>query len=248
MGWLSQPLASPRLAKPPTAGGGKRPLIHAEEGVVTVKIKEASLDEVLREISTQSRIRLFPHRSRQEKITAEFQSVPLDQALDRLVKENFLLLYSPNGQLAGIVILSIRDTLPSFTPPAREPIQRILLRESAAFDSLILELHRGDAEQRGRAVLTLGELKDERALEPVIWALEGDEDPDVRRDAIWALEDLGGQIAIAALVEAVSRDSDESVRQRAVEALAEIGGHESVDPLTRVLMQDTDSFVRYRPW
>jgi len=204
-----------------------------EEGVVTVKIAGTSLEEVLREISTQSRIRLVLHGSRPETISAEFQAVPLDEALRRLIKANFLLLYSPDGHLAEVWVL-------------RQPGERILAGERESLESLIGELQRGEPAQRWRAALALGDFKNEQALAPVIGALEGDDAPEVRQAAISALEDLGGQQAIAALAAAVSGDSDDSVRLSAVEALAKLGGPEAVEPLTRALRADAEPFVRYQ--
>jgi hypothetical protein len=203
-----------------------------EKGVVSVKIAEASLEEVLREISLQSRIRLVLHGSRQEMISADFQLVPLDEALRRLLKENFLLLYGIDGELVEVWVL-------------REPGRHLLSGENSSLDSLIIESQEEDAERRRKAVWLLGEFKDERALEAVIGALKGDADADVRQRAAWALEDLGGQRAIAALTEAVSGDSDESVRQRAAEALTKIGGDEAIEPLTRALREDPEPLVRY---
>jgi HEAT repeat protein len=210
-----------------------------EEGVVTVKIAGASLEEVLKEIRAQSRIRLVLHGSRPETISAEFQAVPLDEALRRLIKANFLLLYSPDGQLEQVVIVSLR---PSAAPESGE---RILAGERESLDSLIGELQTGEPAQRWRAALALGDFKNEQALAPVMEALEGDDAPEVRQAAISALEDLGGQQAIAALAAAVSGDSDDSVRLSAVRALAKLGGPEAVEPLTRALRADAEFLVRY---
>ena len=220
MGGLRQPVAGQFADKSSTAGGGDPPFIRVEEGVVTVNIAGASLEEVLNEIRAQSRIRLVLHGSRPDTISAEFQAVPLDEALRRLIKANFLLLYSPDGQLVEVWVL-------------REPGERILAGESESLDSLIGELQRGEPAQRWRAALALGEFKNEQALAPVIGALEGDEAPEVR------------QAAISALAAAVSGDSDDFVRLSAVRALAKLGGPEAVEPLTRALRADAEFLVRY---
>jgi HEAT repeat protein len=232
IGGLGRPVAGQSVDKSPIAGGGDPPFIRVEEGVVTVKIAGASLEEVLNEIRAQSRIRLVLHGSRPETISAEFQAVPLDEALRRLIKANFLLLYSPDGQLVEVWVL-------------RQPGERILAGERESLDSLIGELQRGEPAQRSRAALALGEFKNKQALAPVMGALEGDDAPEVRQAAISALEDLGGQQAIAALAAAVSGDSDDLVRLSAVEALAKLGGPEAIEPLTRALRADAEFLVRY---
>ena len=247
LGLLSYLLATPAIAQLPSAGGGEHPLIRVEEGVVSVKIAEAPLEEVLREISAQSRTRLVLHGPRPEKISAEFHSLSLEEALRRLIKANFLLLYAPgtNGHLVEVWTLSLATPLTSSPPEALEPAQHILSGENASLNALVVELQKGNVEQRGRAVLALGELQDERALESVIEALEGDEDTAVRYQATWALQDLGGQRALTALAEAVYRDSDDFVRQSAVEALARLGGQEVVEPLSWALREDPEPSVRY---
>lgn len=232
MGGVGSPVAGQSVAQSPPAAGGDRPLIRVEEGVVTVKIAGASLEEVLKEISAQSRIRLVLHGFRPEPLSAEFQAVPLDEALRRLIKANFLLVYAPDGNLAEVWVL-------------RKPGERTLSGERGSLDSLIGELQRGEPAQRSRAALALGEVKNEQALAPVIEVLEGDDAPEVRQAAISALEDLGGQQAIAALAAAVADDSDDFVRLSAVKALAKLGGPEAVEPLTRAVRADAEFLVRY---
>jgi len=121
------------------------------------------------------------------------------------------------------------DSFASLRPAARDLGPRVLSEEGESLDSLVVDLQRGEAERRGRAVLALGESRDEGALDPVIGVLHGDEDPEVRWRAIWALEDLGGPRAMAAVAGAVAGDGDGSVRQRAVEALAKIGGPKAIE-------------------
>jgi HEAT repeat protein len=203
-----------------------------QQGTVSVKIAQVSLDEVLREITAQSRIKLVLDASRQERISADFQALSLDEALRTLIRENFLLLYGIDGRLTGVWVLP-------------GPRQRLDSGARESFDSLILALHNGDAERRREAVWLLGEFHDEWARQAVIGALERDEDPDVRQRAAWALEDLGGYQAIAALTKVISEDRDYTVRQRAAEAVAKIGGYEAIDPLTRALKDDPEPFVRY---
>jgi hypothetical protein len=248
IGWLGDLFASPPVAKSPIAIRGAQSLIRVQEGSVSLKVTEAPLEDVLREIASQSRIRLVLQGSREEKISAEFQSVPLEEALRRLIKENFLLMYFPDGQLAEVVVLRFGTSVPwgsSLSLPVQEPAQRALQRENGSLHHLVEELHKGNQEERWRAILALGELKDESAMELVIWTLKGDNDPAVREAAIWVLEKLGGARAVNALTEAVSRDSDGFVRQTAVAALAKIDGSKAVEPLTKALWSDRDPFVRH---
>jgi hypothetical protein len=247
LGLLRYPLATPAIAQLPVASAGERSLIRVEEGVVSVRITGAPLQEVLQEISTQSGTRLVLGGPRSEKVFAEFQALSLEEAFRRLIKANFLLLYAPgtNGRLMEVRIWSLETSLTTASPVAQEPEQSILADENAPLNALVEELQTGDAEQRGRAVLALGESQDERAVEPVIQALESDEDTTVRFRATWALQDLGGQKAVTALAEALYRDSDDFIRQSAVEVLARLGGHEALEPLSWALREDPEPSVRY---
>jgi hypothetical protein len=247
LGGLSHPWGTPGIAQLPSVGGDERPLIRVEAGRVSVKIAGAPLEEVLREISAQSHAKLVLHGPRPEKVSAEFESLSLEEALRRLIKANFVLLYTPgtDGPLVEVWALTLGTPSASLPPATQEPVQHILSGESASLDALIVELHRGNATQRGRAVLALGELQDERAVELVIEMLEEDVDPKVRHHATWALKDLGGPRALAALAEALYKDSDNFVRQSAVDALARLGGEEAIEPLSWALKKDPEPFVRY---
>jgi len=243
MGWLAYSVPGQAVGEVAPVGGSEHAFIRAEGGVLSVKIVGVPLDEVLRVLAAKSESRLVVHGSRSERVSSEFDSLPLEEGLRRLIKENFVFLYSPDGQLQEVHISSLS---PRFFPASRDiPGEDALSGEGTALDNLIARLKSGDAEERKRAVRELGELKDERAIEAVIWALDGDEDPHVRKEAIWALEDLGGRRAGTALAAAVMGDRDESVRQRAVAAVAKIGEDVAVEPLTLALRHDPDRLVRY---
>ena len=87
--------------------------------MVSVKIAEAPLEEVLREISAQSRTRLVLHGPRPEKVSVEFQTLSLEEALRRLIKANFMLLHAPGtkGHVVEVWTLSLGTSLTS-PPPA----------------------------------------------------------------------------------------------------------------------------------
>lgn len=246
LGWLGDSLASPAIdsAMPVSSG---RPFIHVEAGRVSVKIEDTSLSEILKEIGTQSGVTLVLHGSRPEKVSARFQSVPLDEALRRLIKDNFLFLYSSGTDRPEVEVWIVNSgtSLSSFVATTQKSARPILPKREASLDSLLQELQEGNAEQRQQAVWMLGDFKDKKAVAAVKGALEGDEDPDVRKQAAWVLEELGDPQSVDALAEAVSGDEDESVRQRAVESLAKLGGQEAVEPLSLALREDSDPFVRY---
>ena len=68
----------------------------------------------------------------------------------------------------------------------------------------------------------LGIIDDERAVNPLIGALE-DEKPWVRFEAAWSLGDIGNDIAVDPLVEALDDESN-FVRVAVAYALGRVGG------------------------
>ncbi len=238
---------------------------------MSVDIEDASLSEILREIASRAGINLLFEGSRHERVSAHFDSVPLDEAFQRLIMDNFLLLYSSGADevvaevwVGGARMLSSAsssresrvqesrgEAVESQTRTAGglgDPEDRRNPTHSSAIpgmDSLLQELREGDAQQRRQAVWALGDFQDDNARDAVTTALKGDADAEVRRRAVWLLDSWGGQNAMSALVEAVLGDPDESVRQRAVESLAKVGGQEAVEALSLAL-RDPSPSVRYK--
>ena len=105
-----------------------------------------------------------------------------------------------------------------------------------AVDLLIKQLRSWDI--RKAVIWTLGKIKDERVLEPLLDQLRSDE---FKEDATEALVDLG-QPAVEKLLTALE-DKDENVRKQAVIALGRIKDPGAVDALIGKL-QDKDWYIR----
>jgi HEAT repeat protein len=86
---------------------------------------------------------------------------------------------------------------------------------------------------RKSAATALGDLGDERAVEPLIEALQ-DEDNFVRKMAATACGKLHDRKAVEPLIEALA-DEDPFVRERAAQALGKIGDSRAVDPLNHLI-------------
>jgi len=108
------------------------------------------------------------------------------------------------------------------------------------FEEVIQALHGPDDDTREEAARVLGELKDMRAVTPLLSALE---DPNhyVRREAAKSLGRLGDERAIPALINAL-KDNDRSGREGAAEGLADMKEKAS-GPLILAL-KDPDWHVR----
>src|SRR5919109_1556279 len=106
------------------------------------------------------------------------------------------------------------------------------LREGRDVYGLIVALwHRRKAARRAAAV-ALGDLGDQRAVDPLIGALQEDGPRAVRLAAVRAVGDLRDERATRPLVALVEDDSeDREVRWAAAEALGEIGDPRAFEPL-----------------
>jgi HEAT repeat protein len=107
---------------------------------------------------------------------------------------------------------------------------------SPAVDTLLRLLR--DWDVRKYAILSLGKIRDERVLDPLMLQLRNDEFKD---DAINALVELG-EPSVPKLIAAL-KDRDEMVRKSAVLALGRIKNREAIDPLIQML-SDQDWFTR----
>ncbi len=88
-----------------------------------------------------------------------------------------------------------------------------------AISELTVQLKYGDVEERRRAARELGERLSLRALYPLLYALEYDEDALVRLYAARSLGRLGSDEALAPLERAMYDDPEEIVRITAAEAI-----------------------------
>lgn len=110
------------------------------------------------------------------------------------------------------------------------------------FEELVEKLTGETASySRRSAISALGRLGDERAVDPLVSALQ-DEDRYIRREAAKALGELGSPAAIEPLIAALG-DSEENVRRNAITALGATGDERAVEPLKQIL-EDKSYFIR----
>ena len=91
-------------------------------------------------------------------------------------------------------------------------------------EGLIKALEHKNIHVRERAAEALGELKDARAVEPLILALNGEDEG--RFQAAFALGRIGDKRAVEPLILALN-DKNEDVREKAAKALEEIRKNEA---------------------
>jgi len=117
------------------------------------------------------------------------------------------------------------------------------LKETRNVPGLIFALQHKDPTVQYEAAEALGEIGDDRAVEPLLAALKNDETSGVRWKAVEALSKLGTP-AVAGLIGALQHNDDD-VRWKAAIGLGEIGDPNAIPSLINLLCDD-DRYVRSR--
>lgn len=116
----------------------------------------------------------------------------------------------------------VTEPAPVYVAPSPAPAQTSRKRTVDPVLQKIGELHSDDAETREEAAQWLGQVRDPRAVRPLIDVLKHDPDHDVREDAARALGSIGSRDAHDALLEASESDPERDVRRAASKALARL--------------------------
>jgi HEAT repeat protein len=96
-----------------------------------------------------------------------------------------------------------------------------------AIAPLIKALNNDNTITREWVIRTLGEIKNRKAINPLIQTLRKDEKSWIRERAAEALEKIGDKKAVKPLIQALKKDEDRGVRGKTAEALGNIGEKKS---------------------
>ncbi len=226
-------------------------LVRFANDALTVEVKDAPLEEVLREVARQSGLSIVWYGTISESISISFQRLSLEKALTRILRNHsFALAYSQaregpskDARLRELWIIpkgAKGAPVPS-TVVVSKTEEDLLREEATDFALLRAALRSDDSWEREDAVEALAEIGRPEAVQFLRPALR-DEDEDVREAAIAALANIGGDEAALALA-IVLQDEDEWFREEAVEALGEIGGESAIRLLEQAL-EDENEDVR----
>ena len=91
---------------------------------------------------------------------------------------------------------------------------------------------------RSEVALSLGKIKGDAVVQPLIDALKEDERAAVRKSAAFALGEVAGAMVVDPLIQALRDDKQGIVRQEAAVALGKIKGDKVVNPLLTTLKKD----------
>jgi hypothetical protein len=167
-----------------------------------------------------------------ELLAYDGKTVLLDVAEEAL--EDLKKIKAGDGATIRVVEEGGKRVAKSFKIRAKDP-------NTARADAMLLDLKDSHWLNRKYAAEVLGELKDPRAVEPLVAALT-DEVGDVRQRAYDSLIKLGGP-SVSSLIPLLVSEEDE-IRQSATEILRKIG-KPAVEPLATAL-GDADDRLKSR--
>ncbi len=120
-----------------------------------------------------------------------------------------------------------------------------LEKRNKLINKLIELLKDKDRDTREAFAWALGELEEEKAIEPLCKVLLEDEDPIVRKRAAEILGEIRSPRAVKALIVAL-KDENPSVRKAAIEALAKIKDKRAIKPLSLLIKGEKNEEVKYK--
>lgn len=101
--------------------------IKVKDNFLSVKLENASMREVLREIAHQTGLTFEGLENAEGRVTQEFENIPLDQGL-RKISQSFIMIFKKTGEKGDalrvekvIIIAKKSMSEDSLTPPPREP-------------------------------------------------------------------------------------------------------------------------------
>ncbi|MFO7966766.1 MAG: HEAT repeat domain-containing protein [Archaeoglobaceae archaeon] len=122
------------------------------------------------------------------------------------------------------------------------------LRSSGDVEGLIKKLNSSDSNTKAQAAEALGEIRDERAIKPLIYTLEHSEDSTVREKAAESVASIGNaNEALPPLIEALKND-DWRVRYRAAQAIGTLGDPRAGSALVRALDDPVKDVRKNAAW
>jgi len=222
--------------------------VEISDDTVTLKAENVGVGDVLDEIAYASDLVVVPEGPLYGRLTLEFERLPLDEALRRIMRgRSYLLHQARPARGASNANHAHRNTLWIFSDGAADEsgVTRATGRSApttaVVIEALESQLRSDDARLREAAIKGLRRLKVNEVIAPLSYALS-DEDKNNRVKAIYALAEIGGDNAVAAMA-AAAADENPWVRAETAYALGTLGGGTAIQVLKHAL-HDEDSDVR----
>lgn len=254
----SQAQADQRPASPPTA---TPPVIQLEENLLSVKLTQHTLAEVLTALEKVMSLRVYYRGSqiaalRDTKISMSYAKEPLLVGIRRLLEgQNYMINYAPGAdaanekQVLNIWFLSGTGSFSLLTSEAETTAEETAEDPSVA--TLIqTALTATDDEKRWDALeelINIDNFAQNPEIVQALWtALRQDQDPDMRRSALDGLEEVADADApFEALATVFHTDQDEGVRAWALNVLVQKYGLASKDLVQQALQESGGIVTSY---
>ena len=233
-------LAATAPARAADESGQPRLYVEVEDGLLTVRVGEVPLDEVLRMIGEHGGFKLSLRGKLGLVRPQSFSDLPLHKGIQRLAGNNSLIMIQAVGE-DGTKRLAEVKVYGATALARKKPAERV--RDLNRPDEELANLASLERGPRLRAVRALARRKDASAISALALVLADDRDATVRRIAATALGNIGGEQAAASLIGALA-DEDPTVRIRATRGLRMIKGADAAPMLGEVAMGDRDPEVR----
>ncbi len=221
-----------------TESGTHDVLLSIHDERLSATLRQASVGEVFAELARQTGIHMQVEKAAAiETVSAEFTNLPLDEGIKRILQgKNYALTYTEetHDRRGGAKIMAVRVLPTSTEPIPSEPASDVATGPNPRLGSSVASFLSGtrDADPRARrtAVIALGYLGDESAVDALGQLLLSDSDKKVRRAATEALAEIGSPQALGALGRAL-KDHDLVVQRNAAEAIVAIDGEQTLTQL-----------------
>ena len=170
-----------------------------EEGVLSVSLKEADLEEALKEISRQAEVKIEFTPPLKERVTVEFVDLPLKQGLRRLLKnQNYFFIFSKKKETVNKgahYVLSRAVLLQKSTTGQKENDQLLAVTSeeisvNEISSDLINELLSQEPKKQEKALKTLSETIKGRLIQINPQLKEDLEEYGQKEDKDFGLEEL----------------------------------------------------------
>jgi hypothetical protein len=235
-----QPSQRPPAGADLEKGTARQPIIIASEGRLTVRVRNLPLERVLEEISRKAQLAIVkaPGVGR-EPISVEFQELPVDEGLRRILKENdaFYFYGADKKALASLKVVWIyaKGQGRGFAP--------VPMEAWASTKELEERLADPDPKSRAQAFESLLERKQDPGI--ALMALH-DGDEQVRTRALYGALSRGIALPQESLTSAALSDESADVRFLALQGLAADPERVDLRTIAGQLLNDPHPLVRRR--
>jgi hypothetical protein len=222
---LPPPISVPALASSREPADDPGFLVRAKDNLLTVKLRDVPLEEVLTEIANQTGIQITFYGQAGKNLSADFSDIPLDKGLSRLTRgSDHIFIYRGEGakgsgpEIREVIIRCKAGGRPLVIGPQEQPTRGA---GKPGHDSLAEGLRIKDRSFPGESAHRPMEMENMRATVHLIGALLDDEEGSPGENPHGTLGDLANRESPSPATGVLSHEGDD-VAESALGALAQI--------------------------